>query len=691
MNCPFCLADNSGGETCAECGHLLAGHPSLRRGSLVASRYEVLSPLGRGGMGMVYRAHDRLLDEVVALKVLRADMTEDPDISRRFRNEFKLARKVRHRNVCAIHEYGEDGGLRYMSMELIEGIDVKALLRQRPLDRDEIFAICIQAAEGLDAIHDAGIVHRDLKTSNIMRTARGSVRLVDFGIAKQMGADQSATATGQVLGTPEYISPEQARGERVDFRSDVYALGIVVFELFTGEPPFRAATPVATIFKHLQEPPPLDGPAGARLPAPLLPVLRRSLAKDPAERYESAAEVADALRAASAAGAGDTLPNLPAISRRTGVWEIPTARGLAGELRTMGLPDILVWLGSGRKTGTLKLERRSIQKKLLLREGRICSSWSNDPRESLGQFLIRDRLITEEQLFKALLKAEAQGKLLGAVLAGDGLLSEDALRRCLQAKAEATVYELFLWPEGRFEFKDGDLPAGTPTTLDLELIAVNREGQHRRDEWERIRRVIPSLQVTFQPAGEITLTDPLEQQIYALAADQRTPAEISMETRRSDFEVAVCLHRLCLHGALVVDQVADEVQAAETVGAIRDLLDIAAQRLQERRYDGAFDAYEAVLSLDRLNQQGKKGLIAVAEARDRERARRTIPLTKVPVMRMDLASLSREDFDPQEAFLLTRVNGQWDVQSMLKLCPISQEDALLTFARLLDRRVIELR
>jgi eukaryotic-like serine/threonine-protein kinase len=239
MICPFCQAENGPGDACSECGHLLLGSAVVRRGTLVAGRYEVLNPVGRGGMGMVYKAHDRLLDEVVALKVLRPDMMQDADVARRFRLEFKLARRVRHRNVCGIHDYNEDGGLRYICMEYVEGLDLKQLLRQKVLLPVEAYDLSLQIAEGLHAIHEAGIIHRDLKTSNIMRTRDGMVRLMDFGIAKQFGVETTATMTGQVMGTPEYISPEQARGERVEFRSDVYALGVVVFEVFTGDVPFR--------------------------------------------------------------------------------------------------------------------------------------------------------------------------------------------------------------------------------------------------------------------------------------------------------------------------------------------------------------------------------------------------------------------------------------------------------------------
>ncbi len=297
MLCPSCGTENEDGtESCSRCGREIF---SLTEGTVLASRYEILALLGRGGMGIVYRARDRELDETVALKVLRPEAARSEEMARRFRSEIKLARKVRHRNVCGIHEYGQEGDLRFIAMELVDGVDLKAIVRQRgAFPAEDAFNTAVQVAKGLQAIHEVGVVHRDLKTSNIMRDARGLVRLMDFGIAKDQSAGAAdATLTGQIVGTPEYMSPEQARGQKIDQRSDIYSLGIVLFELFTGVVPFRGESPIATIFMHLQREPPLDHLA---LPAQVVPVLRRALAKDPAERYTSAREMLDGLRRARA-------------------------------------------------------------------------------------------------------------------------------------------------------------------------------------------------------------------------------------------------------------------------------------------------------------------------------------------------------------------------------------------------------
>ena len=214
MLCPACQAPNDDtADACFTCGRAFA---ALTRGTLIAGRYEVLSPLGKGGMGMVYKAQDRMLDEAVAIKVLRSEFAHTAEMAKRFRHEIKLARKVSHRNVCRIYEYGEEQGVRYISMEFVEGTDLRQLMDERGgwLEVEEACEVALQAAEGLQAIHDVGIIHRDLKTTNIMRDSRGAVRLMDFGIAKVESTDlHGLTITGQVMGTPEYMSPEQCFGE----------------------------------------------------------------------------------------------------------------------------------------------------------------------------------------------------------------------------------------------------------------------------------------------------------------------------------------------------------------------------------------------------------------------------------------------------------------------------------------------
>lgn len=351
----------------------------LAVGSVLAARYELKSVLGKGGMGLVYKAWDRLLEEEVAIKVLRTDLTPDINAAKRFRSEIKLARRVSHPNICRIHDYGEEGPLGYISMEILSGQDLAKRLSTLPegLPSDEALSSLLQIAEGLQAIHDVGVLHRDLKPANAIRDERGVIRLMDFGIAKEL-VSQSATGTGQTLGTPEYMSPEQCRGEDLDFPSDVYALAIVGYELFTGTLPLRGATHVATIFKQLQENPSFDGPVGSRIPRTIVPVLAKALSKEPGQRYPSAREFADALRQASEASA---MPTSAIVIDRAAVVTPPPS-GPQPSNRDRRIHDRFempteVWLYKLNDAGGEEKKERTIAHDISRRGMRILSTWKD--------------------------------------------------------------------------------------------------------------------------------------------------------------------------------------------------------------------------------------------------------------------------------------------------------------------------
>jgi hypothetical protein len=290
MICPSCKAENRpGARGCRRCQKAL---PTLVPGDVVGGRFEILNLLGTGGMGVVFSARDRALEETVALKTLRADLDAPLELASRFRSEIRLARKVSSRHVCRIHEYGTDRDLHYISMEYVDGVTIKDLLRESGgLPVDVALDIADQIVTGLAAIHEAGIMHRDVKPANLMRTRTGLIKLMDFGIAKQIDGI-TLTAAGQALGTPEYMSPEQVTGQKLDLRTDLYTTGIVVFELLTGVSPFRAETPLAAAHKQVTETPNLETPG---IPGALVPVLLRALAKNREARFGSARELGEAL------------------------------------------------------------------------------------------------------------------------------------------------------------------------------------------------------------------------------------------------------------------------------------------------------------------------------------------------------------------------------------------------------------
>jgi hypothetical protein len=277
--------------------------PALVVGSTFDRRYEIVGELGHGGMGVIYKAHDKQLDEIVALKTLSEAVLKDPNYLGRFWAEIKLARKVSHPLVCRIYECGEHNGIAYFTMELIEGRTLKQHISQHgPLSAQEAISLGIEIAEGLQALHDQGIIHRDLKSSNVMRDGKGHIRLMDFGIAKDTDPSATQTASDVLVGSFEYMSPEYLQTHKVDPRSDVYSFGILLYELLVGRPPFQGQ-PAHVIAQHLKSLPPLDTPQAASTPAGLKALIARCLAKMPDQRYATASELAAALKGLDASPA----------------------------------------------------------------------------------------------------------------------------------------------------------------------------------------------------------------------------------------------------------------------------------------------------------------------------------------------------------------------------------------------------
>jgi serine/threonine protein kinase/Tfp pilus assembly protein PilF len=334
--CPKCKTTNPDTlKFCGECGTRLpsledaevtetmeAPKVELTRGTTFADRYEIIEELGKGGMGRVYRVEDKKLEQEIALKLIKPEVAKDEKAVERFRNELKLARNIRHKNVCAMFDLGETEGAHFITMEYVRGEDLKGFIhRSGQLAIGTAVRIAQQICAGLSEAHKLGVVHRDLKSNNIMVDKDGNVRIMDFGIARFLEG-KGLTGAGVMIGTPEYMSPEQVEGKEVDQRSDIYSLGIILYEMVTGSLPFEGDTPFSIGMKHKAEKPGDPKGLNAQIPDDLDRLILRCLEKDKEKRYQSA---------------GDVLSELTGIEKG-----IPTTEKIAPERKPLTSREITV-------------------------------------------------------------------------------------------------------------------------------------------------------------------------------------------------------------------------------------------------------------------------------------------------------------------------------------------------------------
>ena len=260
----------------------------LGPGAVLGGRYTLTERIAAGGMGDVWAATDRVLGRTVAVKVMRSLTTDEGSFAARFRDEARHTAGLSHPNIAAVYDYGEDDGTAYLVMELVPGRPLSALIAQGPMEPERVRAILGQCALALAAAHEAGVVHRDVKPANVLVTPEGKAKLTDFGIARAVDA-AGHTRTGEVMGTPQYLAPEQAMGRAVTGATDLYSLGIVGHEMLTGRRPFEAGSAVATALAQINDPPP---PLPPQVTDPLRAAIEACLAKDPAQRPSSAASLA---------------------------------------------------------------------------------------------------------------------------------------------------------------------------------------------------------------------------------------------------------------------------------------------------------------------------------------------------------------------------------------------------------------
>jgi len=313
IKCPQCHFDNPETQKfCGECGAPITGsHPiadsrpaaaaptetlraplmELSMGTVFAGRYQIIEELGKGGMGRVYKVFDTKIKDKVALKLIKPEVASDRETIERFSNELKLARKIRHKNVCGMFDIGESEGAHFITMEYVSGEDLKTIIRMSTgLTIGTVLSIGKQVCQGLAEAHNLGVVHRDLKPQNIIIDRGGNAKIMDFGIARSI-REKGITGAGVMIGTPEYMSPEQTEAKDVDQRSDIYSLGIILYEMATGRVPFEGETALSVAIKHKTEIPKDPKSLNPHIPDDLNRLILKCLGKDKAARYQTAAEV----------------------------------------------------------------------------------------------------------------------------------------------------------------------------------------------------------------------------------------------------------------------------------------------------------------------------------------------------------------------------------------------------------------
>ena len=376
---------------------------------------------------------------------------------------------------------------------------------------------------------------------------------------------------------------------------------------------------------------------------------------------------------------------------------------ITGNLKTMELAELLQWLSQGRKTGTLYIDNTKVEKRIFFKDGTIVSSAASDPKEYLGHFLVSHGYIDELTLAKAVEMQEENRMLLGKILLTIGAIEEDDLNKMLKLKAEESIYELFTWQEADFRFADSELPDYQMIPVNLSVTGLVLEGHRRLDEWKQIRHRIPNVHVVPVSIGDLKPNepDPGVENILSLVNDDRTVQEIALQTHSGEFHVCRVLYDQIRAGKLKIvrpRQIATPVAASLESGngapqspSAEALLEAADAFIGERDFDIALRHLQAAKSLD-PNSIKIQQLVAAAEKTIQTAIDDSgISLTSIPVLCSNPEELGSLDISPQEGFVLTRVNGSYDIQTILKITPVPPLEAQVVFWKLLEAGHIELR
>jgi tetratricopeptide (TPR) repeat protein/TolB-like protein len=591
----------------------------LLEGAVVAGRYRIERQIGAGGMGIVYRARDQELDTDVALKVLRPSLGSTAQLIDRLRRELLLARAVTHRNVVRIHDIGESGGLPFLSMSLIEGRSLAdVLLQEGPLALDRAVRIVRQLAEALEQAHAAGILHRDIKPGNILLADDDTAYLADFGLARSLQGDER-TGTGGVVGTLDYLSPEQAAGDALDARSDIYTLGIVLFEMLTGQLPFRADSPTETLALHITARARDISETGVRVPPHVRGVLGRCLQRSPSRRYASTRELIATTRPPEQAAAGHAARGVlrflrcsaaASASPRHGAWmarSTPAVRDAPLDVAVLPLAD---------DTGDQSL------------------AWASN---GLAEMLAAD--LAEAPQLRVIDSARVARTLRDVGLDAGG---QDPATR--QRIAELPGVERLVVGSLR--------RAGTTLRVDLRLVSVHSHG----------RVGAPVLAAETTNAGSLfgvvaTLSDRLRQQLGAA----RRPADPTPEPQTASLEAAEAYRK----GR-------ERLEIGDSVGAAPAFeRAVAADGGYAAAHLGLSEAYQALGYHDKALASAERAAAALGAAADTRLAWRT---------RARLALLRGDDAEAERAYAELVRRYPNDTEALLERAAAQQKQGAVATA-----------
>ena len=377
--------------------------------------------------------------------------------------------------------------------------------------------------------------------------------------------------------------------------------------------------------------------------------------------------------------------------------------GVSGNLRSMLPGDLLQWLSLGQKTGTLVVARRAVEKKIFFKQGRVISSASNDPREYLGQFLMSHGFLSEEELRKAMEVQQQSGILLGKILVTIGLIDEPDLQRLMRIKAEEEIYDIFLWEDGEFHFVDDELPQMQMIPLKIDVTGIIMEGTRRVDEWPRVREVvdhdavIPILEKPVEPAADL---EEVQHTVVKAIDGKRNIAEIMLESRAPSFVVCSTVYQLVREGFAKIEDptraVAEQIQTQsgafakmfDDVDEIQAMLNAAQAALKEKNYERTQRLLKAAQNLDPNHPRVRTSIRGAEAVILAELHNMGITDSKVPKVLKSFDEISQMNFTPNEGFLLSRINGTWDIGSIVKISPIREPDAMLIFYKLWKDQIV---